>query len=595
MTLSRRSTTRQQGNPTSPTTPCLTSQTESGSSTTATVHGTGTSTANKTSEDESSDDNAVTRCPCGKEKLPYLYDNDMDDGDEGLMVQCDQCEVWQHCKCVGLEEEKDIPDQYYCEQCRPENHKSVKSAHGRRFKRFYSSVGFTQDPSQDPVIVNKPAKRRKKTSEPSGSRKSSRHTPNKQKETSSALVDQEVTSASPSPLFNDNNDNNKNNKNLEGTVIENGTSDVDEVRITRSKRSVYSPVAESLEMITPSSTASTRRKKPSTTPNGTSHLNTHATVILSTLTASPTSLTSTTHSLPTSGKRSSHISSPTRNAQGRFHKTDSRASTPHPTTSGFMPTMSPSSSSSSTTTTTTIHTTNVRRDDTSGSYWNEDGLPSREGSPPARVKYPNPKMTMADMNKRAKQIMDHINKMKSTFQQQQEEKTSTTTSTTTTTITTATLIDSGSTTTVYKATADNTEHYSGSVPPMYINSNTSATSSACHSTLFATNSDDDTDNTIDNEEEERPRSYSTSSVSSSISSASTVPLLLDDDDDRHTSSSSLMLSTGSPTSPMPLNKLFLEKQESSLDMMDRVYRDLLKFQRKFGRIFQGHQASSSVR
>lgn len=48
----------------------------------------------------------------------------------GLMVQCDQCEVWQHCECVGLEEQ-DIPDQYYCEECKPENHSVIRLSHGR--------------------------------------------------------------------------------------------------------------------------------------------------------------------------------------------------------------------------------------------------------------------------------------------------------------------------------------------------------------------------------------------------------------------------------------------------------------------------------
>ncbi|KAI7868447.1 hypothetical protein BDF14DRAFT_1793284 [Spinellus fusiger] len=48
----------------------------------------------------------------------------------GLMVQCDKCEVWQHCECVGLEEQ-DIPEQYYCEQCKPENHSVVRQPHGR--------------------------------------------------------------------------------------------------------------------------------------------------------------------------------------------------------------------------------------------------------------------------------------------------------------------------------------------------------------------------------------------------------------------------------------------------------------------------------
>lgn len=48
----------------------------------------------------------------------------------GLMVQCDKCEVWQHCRCMGLEQ-PDIPDQYYCEQCKPENHKTTRLTNGR--------------------------------------------------------------------------------------------------------------------------------------------------------------------------------------------------------------------------------------------------------------------------------------------------------------------------------------------------------------------------------------------------------------------------------------------------------------------------------
>ncbi|KAI9028085.1 hypothetical protein CLU79DRAFT_550798 [Phycomyces nitens] len=55
------------------------------------------------------------------------------------MVQCDKCEVWQHCECVGLEEQ-DIPEQYYCEQCKPENHSVVRQTHGRT-RRSYRSGG----------------------------------------------------------------------------------------------------------------------------------------------------------------------------------------------------------------------------------------------------------------------------------------------------------------------------------------------------------------------------------------------------------------------------------------------------------------------
>lgn len=48
----------------------------------------------------------------------------------GLMVQCDECEVWQHCECMGLDE-PDIPDQYFCELCKPENHFVTRLSSGK--------------------------------------------------------------------------------------------------------------------------------------------------------------------------------------------------------------------------------------------------------------------------------------------------------------------------------------------------------------------------------------------------------------------------------------------------------------------------------
>lgn len=55
----------------------------------------------------------------------YLYTDN-----SGLMVQCDKCEVWQHCECIGLIQEK-LPDHYYCDQCQPENHQLIKTPNGR--------------------------------------------------------------------------------------------------------------------------------------------------------------------------------------------------------------------------------------------------------------------------------------------------------------------------------------------------------------------------------------------------------------------------------------------------------------------------------
>ncbi|KAJ2957197.1 hypothetical protein NQZ79_g7059 [Umbelopsis isabellina] len=86
------------------------------------------------SEDESSDTASITRCICGE-----IHN-------EGLMVQCDKCEVWQHCSCIGLLEQ-DIPEQYYCEECRPENHSWIKLNNGRN-KRQYHADGSAEKKHQ---------------------------------------------------------------------------------------------------------------------------------------------------------------------------------------------------------------------------------------------------------------------------------------------------------------------------------------------------------------------------------------------------------------------------------------------------------------
>ncbi|XP_047559797.1 histone-lysine N-methyltransferase ASH1L isoform X4 [Lutra lutra] len=61
-----------------------------------------TSVSEKENAHEKDDD--VIRCVCGLHK------------DEGLMIQCDKCMVWQHCDCMGLD--SDV-EHYLCEQCDP--------------------------------------------------------------------------------------------------------------------------------------------------------------------------------------------------------------------------------------------------------------------------------------------------------------------------------------------------------------------------------------------------------------------------------------------------------------------------------------------
>ncbi|KAJ6128731.1 hypothetical protein N7471_009948 [Penicillium samsonianum] len=64
------------------------------------------------------DEEEIIRCICGE----YEEEEDV----ERDMICCDQCSAWQHNDCMGLTFMKgQEPDQYYCEKCRPENHRNL--------------------------------------------------------------------------------------------------------------------------------------------------------------------------------------------------------------------------------------------------------------------------------------------------------------------------------------------------------------------------------------------------------------------------------------------------------------------------------------
>ncbi|XP_071640254.1 uncharacterized protein Upset isoform X2 [Temnothorax longispinosus] len=57
-------------------------------------------------EGEGDDEDSVTRCICDFEH------------DDGYMICCDRCLVWQHVDCMGIDR-SNIPDEYHCERCQP--------------------------------------------------------------------------------------------------------------------------------------------------------------------------------------------------------------------------------------------------------------------------------------------------------------------------------------------------------------------------------------------------------------------------------------------------------------------------------------------
>ena len=61
---------------------------------------------------------AIIRCVCG------MVEEDEDD--DRKMICCDKCAAWQHNECMEVSENDDeLPDQYFCELCRPDLHKEL--------------------------------------------------------------------------------------------------------------------------------------------------------------------------------------------------------------------------------------------------------------------------------------------------------------------------------------------------------------------------------------------------------------------------------------------------------------------------------------
>ncbi|KAK9895620.1 hypothetical protein P389DRAFT_66913 [Cystobasidium minutum MCA 4210] len=59
--------------------------------------------------DELVDDaDAIIDCPCTRNV-----------DDSSLMIQCEECDIWLHANCVGIQYEEDCPEEYYCRKCAP--------------------------------------------------------------------------------------------------------------------------------------------------------------------------------------------------------------------------------------------------------------------------------------------------------------------------------------------------------------------------------------------------------------------------------------------------------------------------------------------
>ncbi|EFQ92822.1 hypothetical protein PTNB73_09048 [Pyrenophora teres f. teres] len=93
-------------------------------------------------QDDDEEEDAIIRCVCGDQR----------DIRGRQMICCDSCAAWQHNKCLGLPEGdfwegKD----YYCEQCRPEEHVELLAAMARGERPWARKKGSKPKPRPSDV------------------------------------------------------------------------------------------------------------------------------------------------------------------------------------------------------------------------------------------------------------------------------------------------------------------------------------------------------------------------------------------------------------------------------------------------------------
>ena len=88
------------------------------------------------------------------------------------MICCEQCEAWQHNECMEMSENDDeLPDKYYCEQCRPKDHVELLKKLSLGEKPWIEKARLRELEEQERRGRKKKGKRGGKRGRPSAARK----------------------------------------------------------------------------------------------------------------------------------------------------------------------------------------------------------------------------------------------------------------------------------------------------------------------------------------------------------------------------------------------------------------------------------------
>jgi hypothetical protein len=88
-------------------------------------------------DDDDDEDDSIIRCLCGA----------TEDEDGWMMISCEKCTAWQHNLCMDVTEDDNELSKikYFCEQCKPENHKELLAAMARGEKPWEERIAKREE------------------------------------------------------------------------------------------------------------------------------------------------------------------------------------------------------------------------------------------------------------------------------------------------------------------------------------------------------------------------------------------------------------------------------------------------------------------